>query len=468
MPGSWRRVENPAVRLTFLGAAGTVSGSQYLLEAAGRRLLIDCGLFQGFKTLRLRNWAKPLYAPASIDAVLLTHAHLDHSGYLPRLVRAGYRGPVYCTPGTGELCNILLRDSAHLQEEDAAFANRHGISKHKPALPLYDAADAEAALDRLVTRDAGSAFEPVTGIRAILHPAGHLLGASFVRIEAEGASVTFSGDLGRPNDPLMKAPAPLPASNYLVVESTYGDRSHTAVDPTEELAQFLAPAIARGGVIVIPAFAVGRTQALLLLISRLKASLAIPDVPLFVDSPMAIDATSLYERFHHEHRIDGEECRRAFRGASMVTSAQASRELDARSGPMILISASGMATGGRVLHHLKAFAGEPRNLILLSGFQAPGTRGASLAAHARMLRIHGREIDIRAQVAQLESSSAHADAGEILQWLRTTPVAPKRTFVTHGEPAASDALRQAIERQLGWAVEVPEHRSEHDLGGTAP
>jgi metallo-beta-lactamase family protein len=455
------------MRVTFLGAAGTVTGSQYLLEAGGKSVLIDCGLFQGYKQLRLRNWAEPPYDPAKIAAVVLTHAHLDHSGWLPRLVRGGFDGPVYCTAGTRELCEILLIDSAHLQEEDAAFANRHGLSKHKPALPLYTTADAQAALKRLKARDFVTPFELVPGIRASLHPAGHLLGAASVRLETPGGVLTFSGDLGRPEDPLMNPPAAPERTDYLFIESTYGDRLHPAVDPERELADALAPALARGGVIVIPAFAVGRTQTLLLLLSRLKARRAIPDIPVFMDSPMAIDATALYRRFHHEHRTSREECARMCGAAVVVNTPEESKALDSRKGPMILISASGMATGGRVIHHLKAFIGDPRNLVLLSGFQAPGTRGASLVAGARTLRMHGQEYPVRAQIAQLEGTSAHADAGELLDWMKRLPAAPRRCFVVHGEAGASDALRQRIERELGWPAGVPEHRASVELGGSA-
>jgi metallo-beta-lactamase family protein len=454
------------MRVTFLGAAGTVTGSQYLLEAGGASVLIDCGLFQGYKQLRLRNWTAPPYDPADIAAVVLTHAHLDHSGWLPRLVRGGFRGPVYCTSGTRELCEILLIDSAHLQEEDASFANRHGISKHKPALPLYTTADAQAALRRFAVRDFGRPFTVVQGIRASLHPAGHLLGAAFVRLESPDGVLTFSGDLGRPEDPLMNAPAAPTGTDYLFVESTYGDRAHPAVDAERELGEVLTPAITRGGVIVIPAFAVGRTQTLLLLLSRLKARRAIPDIPVFMDSPMAIDATALYERFQHEHRISREETTRMCRAAVMVNTPEESKALDSRQGPMIIISASGMATGGRVIHHLKAFLGEPRNLVLLSGFQAPGTRGASLISGAQMLRMHGQEFPVRAQVAQLEGTSAHADAGEILGWMKQLPAAPRRCFVVHGESGASDTLRQRIEHELGWPAEVPEHRASVELLGS--
>jgi metallo-beta-lactamase family protein len=453
------------MRVTFLGAAGTVTGSQYLLETGGGSVLVDCGLFQGYKQLRLRNWAQPPYDPKRIAAVVLTHAHLDHSGWLPRLVRGGFDGPVYCTAGTRELCDILLTDSAHLQEEDAAFANRHGISRHKPALPLYTTADAQAALQRLKVRDLDKPFELTPGIRASLHPAGHLLGAAFVRLETADGVLTFSGDLGRPEDPLMKPPAAAARTDYLFIESTYGDRSHPAVDAERELGEALAPAIARGAVIVIPAFAVGRTQTLLLLLSRLKARRAIPDIPVFMDSPMAIDATALYERFQHEHRISREENARMCRAAVMVNTPEESKALDSREGPVIIVSASGMATGGRVIHHLKAFVGDPRNLVLLSGFQAPGTRGASLLAGAQTLRMHGQEFPVRAQVAQLEGTSAHADASELLDWMKRLPAAPRRCFVTHGEAGASDALRQRIEHELGWQAEVPEHRASVELSG---
>jgi metallo-beta-lactamase family protein len=451
------------VQITFLGAAGTVTGSQYLLEAAGRQLLVDCGLFQGYKQLRLRNWARPPYDPAAIDAVLLTHAHLDHSGWLPRLVGGGFRGPVYCSAGTAQLCGILLPDSAHLQEEDASFANRHRTSRHRPALPLYTAADAERTLRQLRARDFGEPFTVTGEVRAELRPAGHLLGAAFVRVEADGVGVTFSGDLGRSHDPLMRPPQAPAGTDYLIVESTYGDRVHPAVDVERELGESLARALARGGVVLIPAFAIGRTQNLLLLIARLKRQRAIPDVPVFVDSPMAIDATALYERFHHEHRISREECRWLGTTATMVTSPESSKALDSRDGPFILISASGMATGGRVLHHLKSFLGDERNLVLLAGFQAPGTRGGSLAAGARQVRIHGQEFAVRAEVAQLESASAHADADELIAWMKGLPAPPRRTFVTHGEPGPSDALRQRIERELRWDVLVPEHQSRHEL-----
>jgi metallo-beta-lactamase family protein len=451
------------MKITFLGAAGTVTGSQYLLETAGRRILVDCGLFQGYKQLRLRNWTRPAYEPGAIDAVILTHAHLDHSGMLPRLVAQGFRGTVYCTRGTLELCNVLLRDSGHLQEEDAAFANRHGFSKHRPALPLYTVLDADTCMRQFHGVDFRRATEVVPGVRVEFRPAGHLLGASFVRIATADGTITFTGDLGRPNDPILNAPDKPDFTDYLVTESTYGDRTHPAIDPELELLNWLKPACDRNAVVVIPAFAIGRTQALLWLLARLKALNAIPDVPVFMDSPMAIDATALYHRFRAEHRLSEEECRRMCGAAEITATPEASKALDRRTGPLIILSASGMATGGRVVHHLKAFIGDERNLVLLTGFQAGGTRGAALVAGAGAVRIHGQEFPVRAQIGQLHASSGHADAAELVDWMRGFPQPPRSVFITHGEPGASDALRQRIEHDLGWSAIVPEHGAAHDL-----
>jgi metallo-beta-lactamase family protein len=446
------------MELQFLGATGTVTGSRYLLRAAGHRLLVDCGLFQGYKQLRLRNWAAPSFDPASLDAVVLTHAHIDHSGFLPALVRLGFHGPIYCTPGTFELCRILLPDSAHLQEEEARYANRHGFSKHKPALPLYTLADVEACLKLFRTVDFEARASVEGAIRFQLRPAGHLLGASFVWIEAEGLSITFSGDLGRPNEVVMNAPAVPMETDYLVTESTYGDRLHPVIDPEAELSTWLAKALARGGTVLVPAFAVGRTQALLVHIARLKQRAAIPDVPVYIDSPMAIDATGIYQRFRAEHRLSEADCRAMANAAGIVNTPEGSMALDRLSGPAIIISASGMATGGRVVHHLKAFLGDARNLILFGGYQSPGTRGGALVRGAESIRIHSEDFAVKAEVAQLEAFSSHADANELLAWMSQLSRPPRHTFVTHGEPAASDALRFRIEHELGWRVTVPEHR----------
>jgi metallo-beta-lactamase family protein len=446
------------MQLGFFGAAGTVTGSRYVIETAGRRLLVDCGLFQGYKQLRLRNWAKPVFDPAEIDAVILTHAHIDHSGYLPRLINEGFRGPIYCSPATLELCRVLLPDSGSLHEEDARHANAHGYSRHHPALPLYTRADAENALNQFRAVKAGAPFEPMPAVSAEFHYAGHILGATFVRIESDGTSVTFSGDLGRPHDALMNAPEAPRQTDYLVIESTYGDRTHPVVDPQNELGSWLRKCAARGGITVIPGFAVGRAQSLLWHIAQLKDQKLIPDLPVYLDSPMATDVTELYRVFHRAHRLDEAQTRRMCRAATFTNNAAESKALDERAGPMIIISASGMATGGRVLHHLKAFAGDARNLILFSGFQAPGTRGAALTAGARRVRIHGQEFAVNAEVGQLESTSSHADANELLAWMQQLPQPPRRVFVTHGEPGASDALRTRIEHELKWNASVPEYR----------
>jgi metallo-beta-lactamase family protein len=451
------------VELTFLGATGTVTGSRYLIEHESHRLLVDCGLFQGYKQLRLKNWAPPPFDPRTIKAVLLTHAHLDHSGYLPLLVKQGFRGPIHCTRGTFELCKILLPDSGFLQEEQANFDNRHGFSKHKPALPLYTKADAEACLRYFEVQRVDRPIEPVHGVVAKFRSAGHLLGAASIRLEAGETSVVFSGDVGRDNDPLMKAPELFESADYLVLESTYGDRSHPDIDMEAELARSLVPACARQATIVVPAFAVGRAQLLLLLISRLKAKGAIPNVPVFLDSPMAIDASELYRSLGSEHRLSADECRAIFQSVRFVHSADESQALASDLGAKIIVSASGMATGGRVIHHLKRWAPDRNSLILLTGYQAGGTRGAALAAGARTLRIHGADVPVNAEVIQLHSMSAHADAKQLVAWIGKAPNPPQKVFLTHGEPPACDALRQRIERELKWSVTIPEYRDSVTL-----
>ncbi|MGE0874860.1 MAG: MBL fold metallo-hydrolase RNA specificity domain-containing protein [Burkholderiales bacterium] len=443
------------MELEFLGAAGTVTGSKYLLRSAGRRVLVDCGLFQGLKALRLRNWAPPPVRPSVVDAIVLTHAHIDHSGYVPRFVAQGYAGPVLATPGTRDLCGILLPDAGHLQEEEARYANKRGFSKHKQALPLYTEADARRSLKQFSTVPFRRRHDVAGSFELTLRPAGHILGAASAELRTAQARIVFSGDLGRMNDPIMRPPAAVSEADYLVVESTYGNRRHDADDPEEALARHLSRALGRGGVVIIPSFAVGRAQSLLYFISRLKARAAIPDVPVYLNSPMAIDATRLYHRYRAEHRLTPEQCQAACTVAKMVNTAEESRALNERGGPMIIVSASGMATGGRVLHHLKAFAPEARNLILLAGFQAAGTRGAALAAGATELKIHGEYVPVRAEVVKMDSMSAHADYGEILEWLRGFRRPPKHTFVTHGEPAAADEMRRRITEALGWKVSVP-------------
>jgi len=450
-------------RLSVLGAAGTVTGSKYLIEHRGLRVLVDCGLFQGLKSLRLMNWAAPPVDPRSLDAVLLTHAHLDHSGYLPALVRDGFAGPVWCTHATSELCGLLLPDSGHIQEEDAEYANRKGFSKHHPALPLYTEDDARRALERLRTVHFGEDLPLGRGATARLTHAGHILGAASVRLALDGASILFSGDLGRYDDLLMRDPADPPAADTLVIESTYGDRLHAGDDPSEALAAIVRRTVARGGTVLLPAFAVGRAQLLLHVIAQLKARDAIPDVPVFLNSPMAIDTTELYRRFPKGHRLDDAELRAMATVATMVRDVEASKALVRSRYPSIVISASGMLTGGRVLHHLKALGPDARNAIVLVGYQAAGTRGADLQAGRRTLRIHGADHEIRAEVATLHGLSAHGDADDLLRWARAMPAAPRRVLVTHGEPAAAQALAARLHEALGWRTEVPAMGDTTDL-----
>jgi metallo-beta-lactamase family protein len=450
------------VRLSFLGAAGTVTGSRFLVEHAGSRLLVDCGLFQGVKNVRQRNWAPFPVEPGSIAGVVVTHAHIDHSGFLPVLVRDGYAGPVRCTPATAELVELLLPDSAYLQEEDAKLANRAGYSTHRPALPLYSREDARAALDRLAALELGEPWE-VGPFSVRLAPAGHLLGAAGVTVSAAGVTVHFSGDLGRPDDLLVYAPAPPPEADWLVMESTYGDRDHADRDPLACLERAIAPALARGGVVLIPAFAVGRSQTLLYCLWRLREERRLPRVPIFLDSPLATDATDLYRRHARLHRLEAATADAAFRLPTFVRTAADSKRLSAGHGPMIVLSASGMATGGRVLHHLIAFAPRPETLILLPGYQAPGTRGASLVAGERTLRIHGRTVTVRAEVAHLDVFSAHADRSDLLAWLAARPHDPRGVFLVHGEPGPADALRREIVVREGLPAHVAEHLETVEL-----
>ncbi|MBX9612639.1 MAG: MBL fold metallo-hydrolase [Burkholderiales bacterium] len=447
-----------SVTITFLGGTGTVTGSKYLVEHDGHRLLVDCGLFQGYKLLRLRNWSPLPVVPGQIHAVILTHAHLDHSGYTPLLAREGFHGRVWATPATRDLCGILWPDSGHIQEEDAAFANRHGISKHKPALPLYTKADAVAALKRLHAASFGKPFEPIKGWKATFSEAGHILGAASLLLEVGGRRILFSGDLGRPDDLIMKPPAPPPAADVVLIESTYGDRTHPKEDLLGELGPALQRVAARGGVAVIPVFAVGRAQAVLYAISQLKASQTIPGaLPVFLDSPMAVHTTGLFEHHPDGYRLTPQEATAMSHVAAMVETPEQSKAIARRHGPMVILSASGMATGGRVLHHLALYAGDHRNMIILTGYQAPGTRGATLSSGARNVRIHGQDVAVNAEVVQLESASAHADSHQLLDWLRAMPGAPQQVYVVHGDMGASDELRKRIEHELKWPAMTPEH-----------
>ena len=455
--------EHPHFTISFLGAADTVTGSRYLVESQRSRVLVDCGLFQGVKKLRQRNWAELGFEPASLDAVILTHAHLDHAGYLPRLTQAGFQGPVHCTSGTRDLLQILLPDAGFLQEEEARLALRLGYSRHTQPEPLFTREQAEHSLKLLQTREYASPFQVTSEVRASFTRAGHIVGSACVALDLNGTRLVFSGDVGRPHDAVMSPPAPLPAADYLVVESTYGDRRHTLQSPEVELGAIVRETAERGGVVVVPAFAVGRAQHILYLLARLRRQKAIPDLPIFLDSPMAIDATAILRKHAEEHRLSHQECLEMASGVRYAHTADDSKAIDASDGPMVVISASGMATGGRVLHHLKRFLPDPKHTVLIVGYQSAGTRGRSLIDGAEELKIHGQYVPVRASVRKLDGLSAHADAAEIISWLRDSALRPRRVFVTHGEPAAADALRRRLRDELGFEALVPDHGSRYAL-----
>jgi metallo-beta-lactamase family protein len=454
------------MRLTFLGAARTVTGSRYLLEDGGKRFLVDCGLFQGRKDLRQRNWSPFPVPAASLDAILLTHAHLDHSGYIPRLVTEGFRGRVYCSAATFDLCKILLPDSGCLQEEDAGRANRKGYTKHAPALPLYTEAEAERALALFHPVPFGAEQALGEFLSFSLHHGGHILGASMIHVTDGSTSILFTGDLGRPADPVMNPPAKMQEADYIVVESTYGDRLRDRADPAGQLEEVINCTIHRGGSVIIPAFAVGRAQLILYYLYRLKQEKRIPQhLPVYLDSPMAIDASELLQRHRNEHRLPPALCAAVCSVAHYVRTPEESRELGLRAGrvPSIIISASGMATGGRILHHLKHFLGDARHTILLAGFQAPGTRGDRLARGEKEIKIHGAMRPVRAEILRLDNMSAHADYAEVLGWLGNFTRPPRKIFITHGEEGPAESLREKIEQRFGWTAEVPEAGAVSEL-----
>ena len=448
------------MQIQFLGAADTVTGSRHLVTLGEQRILLDCGMFQGYKVLRERNWAPLQVPPNEIDAVVLSHAHLDHSGWLPRLVQSGFRGPIYASPATRDLAEVLLLDSAHLQEEDARRANRYGYTRHEKALPLYSRADARKAIAKIVPLAPGQTLT-LGPVSVRLTPVGHLLGACAVSLSHQGRTLGFSGDIGRQQDLLMPPPQPLPHADVLLVESTYGNRRHPLASSQAapaELARIVRETIHRGGKVLCPSFAVGRAQALLLVLHRLKQAGEIPaSLPIFVDSPMANLATDLYRQHRRLLRVPQREISALCDGVRLIATAAQSQRLAASRYPSVIISASGMATGGRVLHHLKAMAPGEQNHIVFAGFQVGGSRGAHLVAGAREVKIHGDYVPVRATVSALEGFSGHADADELMAWLRQMPGKPQQTFVVHGEPDAADTLRLRIKDELGWAARVPQH-----------
>ena len=454
------------VSLTFLGATGTVTGSRYLVDAHGTRILVDAGLFQGTKDLRLRNWA-PFPVPVeSLTAVILTHAHIDHTGFLPRLVREGFGGPTYVTPPTSRLLQAVLPDAAHLQEEEARFATKTGSSKHAPALPLFTVHDAHEALGTLRGVPFGQRFTLRPGIEFAYHRQGHILGAAAVelRIKASGGehiTIYFSGDVGRYDVPILKEPEPYPGSTFLVVESTYGDRLHDPTDPRDQLAEVINEAASRNGVILVPAFAIDRTQELLYLLRELVEDEAIPPLPVFLDSPLAREATAAYRSCVQEHDA---EMRELVRGGvdpfvppnfEIVGRVDESKRLNALPGPAIIISASGMATGGRILHHLRHRLPDPATTVVFAGFQAQGTRGRRILEGETEIKIFGEMVPVAAHVRSISSLSAHADADELTIWAGEPETVPSTVFVTHGEPAASEALADRFASRFGWRCVVP-------------
>lgn len=450
--------------LTCLGGAGTVTGSKHLLSHGRTRLMVDCGLFQGLKNLRELNWEPLEVDPRDIDAVVLTHAHLDHSGYLPKLVRDGFAGRIHATPATRDVAELILRDSAHLQEKDADFANRHGFSRHAPAQPLYGVRDAERALSAFARVRLHQSVALPGGANLLLRRAGHILGAATAQIDLADRRIVFSGDLGRYDDPVMHDPEDVPEADYVVIESTYGNRQHGSDDPVEALGRMIERTVQRGGTVVIPAFAVGRAQSLIHHLWLLRQAGRLAGVPTYLDSPMAGSATQLLHEHASDHKLAARDYEAACAAVTYVRDVEESKALSANRYPKVIISASGMATGGRVLHHIVAFAPDHRNTLLFSGFQAAGTRGRKLLEGAREVKVHGQWVPVRAQVAELPMLSAHADGGDLMRWLSGFRRPPKRLFIVHGEPDASEALRERVQRELGWDAMAPLQNRPYGLG----
>ncbi len=450
-------------RIRFLGAAETVTGSKYLLTSGTKKILVDCGLFQGLKELRLKNWDRFPVDPSMIEAVVLTHAHIDHSGYLPRLIKEGFAGPVFCTDATLALCRILLPDTGYLQQEEAEWLNRKKFTKHAPALPLFTEKEAEKALQQFVPKSFDEVFAVTDGIRATFNYAGHILGAASVIVESNDTKIAFSGDLGRSNDAILHPPTPLPASDYLVVESTYGNRLHDSINPMDELAEVINEGLQKSGVILIPAFAVGRAQALMYYLVQLKKLKRIPYVPMYLNSPMATKVTSLFRNFRKLHKLTETDCTEIDESIYFIRSIEESKALNEKKGPMIIVSASGMATGGRIVHHLKSFISNPTTTVVLAGFQAAGTRGRSLQDGAKQIKIFKELVPVRANIRVLENISAHADYAEIIQWLSCSKTNPKKVFITHGELEAANAMKVHITNKFQWSCQVPKQDQEFIL-----
>jgi metallo-beta-lactamase family protein len=457
--------------LTFLGAAQTVTGSKYLVEAGDKRILVDCGLFQGLRELRRRNWDPLPIDPTTIDAVVLTHAHIDHSGYLPRLAAQGFKGRIFCTPGTADLCRIVLPDAGRIQEEDARQANKHGYTRYEKALPLFTEWDAYRAITLLQPVGFSRPVPVVGGVNVEFIKAGHLLGSSFVRMtfpDDSGGNVLFGGDLGRYGRPVMPDPSPVETADYLLLESTYGDRLHAPDDHSEQLAEVIRDTARRGGKLIIPAFAIGRVEEVLYWIKRLEDERRIPVMPVFLDSPMAVEALKYYSARFGELDPEMRPERRdvsafATQRFQEVHSTQQSKDLMRSKNASIIVSSSGMATGGRVLHHLEEGLPDSRFTVLFVGYQAAGTRGRALVDGAKEVKIHGQMVPVNARIARLDSMSAHADRDEILRWLSGFTTAPKTTFLVHGEPEPMASLKGTIEQGLGWNLATPTYQERVEI-----
>ncbi len=450
-------------RIRFLGAAGTVTGSKYLLTNDNTNILVDCGLFQGLKELRLKNWDRFPIDPKKINAIILTHAHIDHSGYIPRLIKEGFTGKIFCTSATFSLCQILLPDAGYLQEEEAEWLNRKHFSKHKPALPLFSKEDAEKSLEQFVTKSFDDSFEVSKGIRATFQYAGHILGAAMVIIDTGLTKIAFSGDLGRKDDSILYPPVTLPQVDYLVVESTYGNRQHELTDPMHDLEIIINEALHKNGVVLIPAFAVGRAQSIMHHLAVLKKSGRISHVPMYLNSPMATKVTNLFCEYKSLHKLSDLQSEEMSNAVEYVKTVEESKALNERKGPMIIISASGMATGGRIVHHLKAFVSNPKTTVVLAGFQAAGTRGRDLQDGTKEIKIHGELVPVNAAIRVLENISAHADYVEILDWLERSNINPRKVFVTHGEIEAAHKMKEHIFKRFKWLCEVPKQDQEFML-----
>jgi metallo-beta-lactamase family protein len=451
------------MKIKFLGGAGTVTGSKYLLTIEDKTILVDCGLFQGVKNLREKNWQAFPVDISTINAVVLTHAHIDHSGYIPALTKAGFKGDIYCSSATLDLCKVLLPDSGYLQEEDARYANYKKFSKHSPALPLYTEDDARKSLAYFKPININQTIEIAEGVQLIFTPVGHILGACAVKISAMGKSITFSGDVGRQNDFVMYPPKPISETDYLVVESTYGDRKHESIDALKFFEDIINSTSKRGGIVLIPSFAVGRTQINLHIIQQLKDQKRIPNLPVYLNSPMAISATEIFCKHHQEHKLSNEQCQIMDENTHYVRTPEESIALNGSRYPSVIISASGMASGGRVLHHLKSLIPHHQHSIVFIGFQAPGTRGDALINGASEIKIHGKYYPVKAEIHHSGSLSAHGDYSEIIAWLEQSGIHPKQVFVTHGERAAADSMRVKLKDKFNWETCVPDVGDEIEL-----